>query len=530
MKQALDFATVRQLHQEGNLKEAKQGYLTLLKKDPRDSNTLHALAILSTQEDHLKDAETYLMKAIEIQPNNLVFHLHLANVYKLQGLYSQSVELLQHIIKEDPSCISAYNNLGSVLFSQGKISEAIDAYRQAIQIQPDYIDAHYNLGLALIKHNELDAAIALYEELLKNSPQHVAARFHLACALMQREQLSRAEKHFLIIDESHPYHFETQTNLATCYLKLGALNEAKKHYLNALQLSQRDTQVLFNLGVIQTQLGNLDSAIQHYQRALQIDPDYFEAHNNLGGIFILKQHANLALHHFREALRLQPSNTAIQYTVNALSKNQLLLASPPDYITSLFDAYADHYDAHLLKALDYQVPGLLYSAIASVTKLPTMRWDILDLGCGTGLCGEVFKTTAHTLVGIDLSSKMLAIAKQKQIYTELISTDIFTYLLDITTQFDLIIAGDVFVYIGDLEKIFSMIKTALREKALFAFNTEISETEDFRMNQSGRFIHSKKYIDELAQKLGFQILFYQTPITRLQNNEPVYGHLYVLQS
>lgn len=529
VKTKIDIAAVKELHQAGKLDEAREGYTLLLKQNPKNVEVLHALAILSTQEEKFNDAVEYLQKAITLQPNNPLFHLHFANVLKIQGHLDQSIETLKKVIKLDPNCLSAYNNLGSAYFSQGKFSEAIQAYRTALEKQPDYVDANYNLGLALIKNNELDAAVTLLENLLENLPTHFAARFHLACTLMRQEKISQAEKHFLKIEEAHPFHFETQTNLATCFLKQGALKEARKHYTNALELAPQDTQVLFNLGVIDTQLDNIDTAIQFYQRAIQVNPDFFEAHNNLGTVFLLKQHIGLALHHFKEALRIQPHNEAIKYTVDALSKNQQLLAAPSDYIKTLFDAYADHYDAHLLKALDYQVPILLYEAVTQVSTLPKAQWDILDLGCGTGLCGIPFKSSAKTLTGIDLSSKMLEVAAQKNIYDELLASDIVPFLSDKQGQYDLILAGDVFVYVGDLSAIFENVSNALRSQGLFVFNTEISNNNDFNMSQSGRFSHHQNYLNKLAEKNHFKIIFYKEEVTRTQNNEPVFGHIYVLQ-
>jgi predicted TPR repeat methyltransferase len=528
-QQKLDMATVRQLHQEGNWDEARTGYLTLLKSNPKDVDVLHALAILCAQEDKLKEAEAYLQTAIQLQPKNPVLYLHLANIFKIQGLFDDAIRLLQKVIVLDPNCISAYNNLGSVYFAQGNFSQAIQTFRQTLEKQPDYVDAHYNLGLALIKNHEIDAAIKLYEELLKHAPQHFAARFHLGCLLMQQEKMTAAEKQFLIITESQPHHFETQSNLATCYLKLGNLKAAKQYYLNALALMPKDTQILFNLGVIESQLGNIDQTIQYYQQAVKTNPDFFEAHNNLGAAFIFKQHAGLALHHFKEALRLQPNNEALQYTVNALSKNQLLLAAPPSYITTLFDAYADHYDAHLTLALDYKVPELLYDAIRETKMIPQQQWDILDLGCGTGLCGTLFKSAAKQLIGVDLSTNMLDIAKQKNSYDELILEDFIVFLKNKKSQYDLIMAGDALVYTGDLDMIFAETQQALREQGLLVFNAEICTDVEYKMNQSGRFAHHKQYIDSLAEKYHFDIVHYKPMITRLQNNEPVQGHIYVLQ-
>lgn len=526
MNKKYDLESLKKMHKAGLLDEARVGYLAVLRKNPREAEAIHALGIIAAQQDQLPEAIEFLQKAMQLQPNDPTLALHLANILKIQGLFSQAAQVLQDVIKSHPDYTPAINNLGSIFYAQGKLDDAIQSYQLAIQKQPDYIDAYYNLGLTQLKKENFSEAINSFEQLLKKSPEHYAARFHLGCALALENKFPEALTQFLNIEQYQPNHFETQTNLATSYLKLGKLNEAKKHYLKANELAPNDTQILYNLAVINMQQGNTDNAIQQYQRVLQINPDDFATHNNLGVAFLAKQHLGFALQHFREALRIQPKNAAIAYTVNALMQHQHLLAAPPDYVKSLFDAYADHYEPHLLTALEYQVPTLLYNAISPIIK--NKKCDILDLGCGTGLCGVAFKPVTKSLVGIDLSEKMSAVAAQKNIYDELITTDLVSYLETKKSAYDLVLAGDVFVYIGDLDNIFKNISSSLRENGLLAFNAEINQKDDFKMNQSGRFTHSKKYLDELAEKNHFKILHYSVVVTRMQNNEPVHGHLYVL--
>lgn len=427
-----------------------------------------------------------------------------------------------------PQALTAAN----ALQKQGQFDEAIQCYRALLSHYPDAIDVYYNLGLALIKQGDFDAARDNYSQLLNLAPDHFAARFHLACTWMRQNKWDQAIQEFLII-ETECNHFETETNLATCYLKQGELALAKSHYLKALELAPEDTQILFNLGVICMQQGFVDSAIRYYQKAVQIQPDHYPAHNNLGVAFLAKQHLAFALCHFKEALRLQPQNEALAYTVKMLTQNQSERSAPSGYIQSLFDAYADHYEPHLLTALDYQIPTLLLDAIKSTLHPQKIAWDILDLGCGTGLCGVHFKPFAKSLTGVDLSPKMLAVATEKQIYDALHTNDLTTFLSQQHKAYDLILAGDVLVYLGDLKNLFSSIHQALRTDGYFAFNTEIeeaAENSEYKMNQSGRFAHQKNYIDQIAVENQLKIIYYQCVVTRMQNGEPVYGHLYILQS
>ncbi len=524
-----NIADIQELHKAGELEAAKKGYFALLKKNPHSAEILHGLGMLLAQEGDFKKAIPFFEKAIQFDANNPIIYLNLANTLKSLRLFSKAENTLKKAIQLDPGYAAALNNLGTVYYAQENYQEAAKYYQYAIEKKSDYIEAYYNLGLALTQLNKVHEAISSYQTLMSYSPDHAAAHFQIARLLLEQNKLSEAENYFHLLEKNYPYHFETQMNLALCYLKQGALKLAKEHFLKALALNKTDAEILFNLGVVCMQLGDLDGAIQYYQRTLQLQPDYFAAHNNLGVVFLAKPHLAFALHHFREALHLQPENIAIKHTVNMLSQDKHLHTSPPEYIQNLFDTYADHYESHLLQHLDYKIPELLLQAIKSVSPSPLQFNTIVDVGCGTGLCGVLFKPFTKKLIGIDLSENMLAIAATKNIYDELIKTDASSYLERSQHQFDLIIAGDVFVYTGELKSVTTAAYHALCIDSLFAFNTEITNDSEYVMNQSGRFSHSKTYLENLAETLGFKVLYYKKVITRTQNHLPVDGHLFVWQ-
>ena len=108
--------------------------------------------------------------------------------------------------------------------------------------------------------------------------------------------------------------------------------------------------------------------------------------------------------------------------------------------------------------------------------------SIMDLGCGTGLLGMEINQFCDYLEGIDLSEKMLAEAKKKNIYNKLIKQDILTHLENATLNFDYFIATDVFTYIGDLSNIFRLISSRNRTPGKLAFSTEDYSGDGFFLN------------------------------------------------
>jgi len=520
---------IKLLHHAGKLNEARQGYLSLLQTNPKDLDVLHLLGLLCAEEGQLEDARKYLQQACDLAPDNSAVRLHLANIFKATGNYDEAVKELQAMIAADETCAPAFNNLGTVYFARKNYAAAVQAFHAALDIRPDYIDAYYNLGLAQARLNDSEAAMLAYRAIIAITPEHAGAHFQLGSHLMKRRQFAEATKEFSHVSEEHPHHFESLANLAACCLGQGRIDQAAASYLRALELVPEDREILFNLGVIYMQQGYPHDAIKFYHRAVKSHPDFFDAHHNLAAVYLMRRDHDHALEHFREALRIEPNHEALRHTIRILTQDPELRASSPEYIKSLFDSYADYYDAHLRTHLHYRVPEKLYAVVASKVDLPAATLNILDLGCGTGLCGGLLKPHAAHLIGVDLSENMLAAADAKQIYNELIAADAVDYLTAHAGEFDLVMAGDVLVYFGELEELVNAAWSALKPSGYFAFNVEVGRDGDYTLTPSGRFAHHQTYLDSLARTQGFLLLAMEQDTIRSQQDGPVPGYLCLWQ-
>ena len=516
------------LHRHGELEAAGLAYLSHLKKYPADANAWHMYGVLQAELGHYTDAKLSLEEAIRLNAEEPTFQLHLANVYKAMLDYPAAERLLKNMIEKFPSFAASYNNLGTVYFALQQWQEAATACQQAIDHQADYVDAYFNLGLALIKLNRIEKAIVVFEALLNLSEHHPGGLFQLGCLQMRKHDYAKAISYFEKLLMRFPNHAESLVNLATCYLKLGKLAIAKQKYLEALSLSPQDTQILYNLGVVNMSEHRIQEAINYYLQVVAINPDDVHAQQNLGAAYLVTNDRAGALLHFREVARLLPQDEAIAHTIKILNGDETLSSSPPGYIQALFDSYADHFDEHVAGMLDYQVPQLMYDCLAAQYDLSRMKWQVLDLGCGTGLVGELFKSSAMNLTGIDLSEKMLEVAAQKGCYDALIQGDIIPYLLDHPFTYDLILAGDVVVYYGDLSSLFAAVKSALKQGGLFVFNVEKGTDKSYVMKM-GRFQHQLSYLKEIIEENGFQVIVLNEIRIRSQNFQDVTGYLCILK-
>ena len=134
----------------------------------------------------------------------------------------------------------------------------------------------------------------------------------------------------------------------------------------------------------------------------------------------------------------------------------------------------------------------------------------------------------ETLVGIDLSNSMLEHAKRKNVYDKLIHRDISAYLATENLDFDYFISTDVFVYVGDLSDVFQLIKSRSKSGGKLVFSTEDYDGDGFFLEQSGRYSHSKKYIERLCKKFDYKLCHFETQNLRKDKNQYIVGGLYLL--
>jgi predicted TPR repeat methyltransferase len=200
--------------------------------------------------------------------------------------------------------------------------------------------------------------------------------------------------------------------------------------------------------------------------------------------------------------------------------------APDDYVRSLFDGYAASYDDHLLIDLAYAVPNGLRDLVGE-------RLDgragcrILDLGCGTGICGPLFRRLADYLEGVDLSSAMLERAARRQVYDALHEAEMTAFLGAAAGGLDLCIAADVLVYQGDLGTLLRAVAGALKPGGLLAFSVEHATEPPFRLQRNGRYAHHPAHVRAAAAAAGLVLQAARSMTLRRERGRPVEGDLYL---
>ena len=187
-----------------------------------------------------------------------------------------------------------------------------------------------------------------------------------------------------------------------------------------------------------------------------------------------------------------------------------------------------HYRAYIGPPLQYDFMGATQFRLLCSLGLRAHH-QVLDLGCGSGLFGLEIRDHCSQLEGIDLSSKMLDLAKQKNVYDKLSHLDIVEYLSSKSLDFDYYIALDVFIYVGELTEIFRLIKSRNKQPGHFVFSTEHTEIEGYHLLKSGRYSHSKSYVESLCKEFDFDISHFSTTDLRKEKEHFLTGGIYILE-
>jgi predicted TPR repeat methyltransferase len=215
-----------------------------------------------------------------------------------------------------------------------------------------------------------------------------------------------------------------------------------------------------------------------------------------------------------------------------LGVTQAANAGSSGYVAALFDEYAPRFDRHLRRDLGYTGPEILFSAVGrACTRMPRhLTFDsMVDIGCGTGLAAEVFQPRVRRMTGVDLSARMIARARQKRLYERLDVSELTLFLSELAPfSAELVLAADVFVYMGDLAPAITRAAAVLERAGLIAFTVQtLPETmmagEDIKVGHDKRFVHSASYVRRVLDEAGLQVELIDEASTRFDEGVPVPG-------
>ena len=406
----------------------------------------------------------------------------------------------------------------------GDLRQAADIYYHVLEMHADQADALHLLGLISYQSDEADAALRLVGRAITSDPNNSVfhiSRGNILQALGRLPGAVEAYRQGLALDPELP---EGDNNCGNALHAQFKFQEAAGYYQHAIAIRPDYSAAHNNLGNVLRDQGRIEDSIASFEMALCYTPDYATVHNNLGNALRDAGRVEEAISSHRRALSLEPEFAEAHFNLgNALSEAAIL----DEAVTSYRQAVAispDFADAYYNLGNALRDDGLNDQAIEA--------YRGADLGCGTGLAGAAIVDLVESWYGVDLSSAMITEAAAKGFYEGLYVDDIVDYLTTGAggvSRFELIVAADVFIYVGNLAPTFAAVRDRIAADGLFAFSVELTNDADYVLCPTGRYAHGESHIRALAAKHGFHVEACDAVTLRCEQGQSVAGLVFVLR-
>ena len=152
------FSQAQAYLQNNQLQQAIKCYRNILAQDANHCDALHYLGVALHQNGESDLAMDYLVRSIELKPDDAMFR----------------------------------NNLGMVLEESGEVIESEKHFKMAVQINPENIEARFNLARVLVTREKSDIALPAIIRLAADQPEDLEIKQVLATAYRNNNQIGRA--------------------------------------------------------------------------------------------------------------------------------------------------------------------------------------------------------------------------------------------------------------------------------------------------------------------------------------------------
>lgn len=400
------------------------------------------------------------------------------------------------ILARWPDQPDALHFLGILRHTQGRSEDGIVLIRRAIAAMPTEPGPWNNLGNVYVECSRLDEAAEAYRTsvtMSKGQPASADALNNLGTVLRKRQQWVAAEE----------------------------------SYREALALRPDFVDGWYNLSLALMGQGRIADGLLANSKAVTLSPRHLQARDQVIRALLLQGERAQAAVLYREWLAEEPDNPVVQHQLAACLGEAAPERASDAYVEQVFDSFATSFDVKL-QMLHYRAPEFVAQALRDVAGEPRATLDIVDAGCGTGLCGPLVKPWARTLAGCDLSVGMLKQARPRGAYDLLHKAELVYYLDTQPAAFDVVISADTLCYFGELGAAMAAARKTLRPGGWLIYTVEAVADDagaPYVLQPNGRYAHRRGTIELALVEAGLTLQAMQAVELRMEAGKPVNGWL-----
>jgi len=426
---------------------------------------------------------------------------------------------------------------GYDLLGAGEPARALRCFEAAASHPDPEVDAAR--AEACIALSRWEDAIGFWTAAVEKAPETLRYRLGLGEAQRAAGGIDASVRTLEAAVALRPDSAQAQLSLARSLKARGDLTSAIDRYQEVIHLDGDARDALVELGVILVEQSREREGIALLERCARSHPGDAPVHLELAKAWHRLWEPERARAFLARCLELEADQAEARALRERIEREEAEVRSgsaplPGGYVRALFDQYADRFDEALLSGLDYRAPRIIRELLEPLLlrqEVAPRSLDALDLGCGTGLSGEPIRPWSRRLVGVDLSPRMIEKARARGIYDDLRVGDLLSALSEETGGWDLIVACDTLVYLGDLRPVFRLAFHALRPGGWFVATVETPERDpcagspsegvatgastesvdpehassEIEFKKTRRFGHAEPYLRALADEFGFRV-------------------------
>lgn len=412
-----------------------------------------------------------------------------------------------------------------LLQKNDQLVEADAVYRRVLEMAPNHPDALHYSGVLAHQQGRIDDAIRLVEKSLQVQPEYADWHSNLGIMLQAQGKLEEAGVAYRRAIALNPEHANAHSNLGVILRLTGHPEESEAAYRKAIAIYPQHIDAYHNLGILLNGLKRTQEAVECFCKVIVLRPHHPEARRMLALAHCALGQVDEAIKIFKEWVAEEPDNPIAQHMYAACTGDNVPERASDRFVERTFDTFAQSFETKLA-ILHYRAPKLVAVMVEDAWPSPAATLDVLDAGCGTGLCGPLIREHARTLTGIDLSDGMLAQAREKAIYDLLIKAELTEFLQTHPASYDLIVSADTLCYFGRLDVVCRAAADALRSGGRFVFTVEHEKERTgepgFYLKLHGRYSHARDYIDRLLREVGLTPEIAESDL-RMESGVPVAG-------
>lgn len=400
--------------------------------------------------------------------------------------------LYAQVLAADPGNVSAWHFIGVLQHQTGNSDAGVASITRALELDPQYADAYNNLGNIYRETSQYDAALQAYERAVEIAPGHADA----------------------------------WSNIGVMRSGLAEYDEAEHAYARALEIDPAHVAAWHNRGRLAARVEKFDASIAAYRRAIELRPGDAVAYDGLSRTLYRAGRTADAVAVYHEWLAVDPENAVARHMIAACTGTVTPERASDSYVRDTFDAFAGSFD-RVLDQLGYRAPALIAEFLDREVPATDGNLVIADAGCGTGLCADFLRRRATRLVGVDLSAGMLARARARKAYDELIESELAAWLAGRSEEFDLIVSADTLCYFGALEHALAGAARALRPGGRIVFTVERAAegVREYHLDTTGRYTHAEQYVRDALTAAGLDSIAVEHVVLRSERGKEVRGLL-----